>query len=72
MIHGGADLVQRLLDRAERLLWEEQDAAKLAAGWQVVKLGRWNRAYRHPALVAAAVRSQQRRRRPTRILGRAA
>jgi hypothetical protein len=72
MIHGGADLVQRLLDRAERLLWEEQDAAKLAAGWQVVKLGRWHRTYRHPALVAAAVRSQQRRRRPTRILERAA
>jgi hypothetical protein len=72
MIHGGGHVVQRLLDRAERLLWEEQDATKLAAGWQVIKLGRWHRTYRHPALVAAAARSQQRRRRPTRIQGRAA
>jgi hypothetical protein len=72
MIHGGADLVQRLLDKAERLLWEEQDAAKLAAGWQVIKMGRWHRAYRHPALIAAAARTQQRRRRPARIRERAA
>ena len=72
MIHGGADLVGRLLDRAERLLWEEQDAAKLAAGWQVIRIGRWHRKYRHPALVAAAVRTQQRQRRPTRVRERAA
>jgi len=69
MIHGGADLTQRLLDGAERLLWEKQDAVKAAAGWQV---GRWHRTYRHPALVAAAVRSQERRRRPPRVVERAA
>ncbi len=72
MIHGGAGLVQRLLDTAERLLWEEQDARKAAAGWQVIKLGRWHRMYRHPALIAAAVRSQERRRRPTRLRERVA
>jgi hypothetical protein len=72
MIHGGADLTQRLLDGAERLLWEKQDAVKAAAGWQVIKIGRWHRTYRHPALVAAAVRSQERRRRPPRVVERAA
>jgi hypothetical protein len=72
MIHGGADLVQRLLDGAERLLWEKQDAAKLADGWQVIRFGRWHRGYRHPALVAAAVQAQRGRRRPPRIRERAA
>lgn len=72
MIHGGAGLVQRLLDGAEQSLWGKQDAAKLAAGWQVIKIGRWHRMYRHPALIAAAVRAQQERRRPPRIRERAA
>lgn len=62
MIHGGADLVQRVLDSAERLLWERQDAARVAAGWQVVRIGRWHRMYRHPALVARAVAARSQRR----------
>ena len=55
MIHG-ASYGQRLLDRVEQLLWAEQDAAKTAAGWQVIKVGRWSRTYRHPAVVAARAR----------------
>jgi len=72
MIYGGADLMRRVLDGAERLLWEKQDAVKAAAGWQVIKIGRWHRMYCHPALIAAAVRSQQRHGRPLRVVERAA
>ncbi len=49
----GAGFGHRLLDRAEQLLWARQDAEKVAAGWQVIKIGRWHRTYRHPAVLAA-------------------
>jgi hypothetical protein len=62
MEHGGAGLRQRLLDRAERLLWDKQDSAMTADGWQIVKLGRWHRLYRHPALLAGGVARQAQRR----------
>jgi hypothetical protein len=58
MIHG-AGFGQRLLDRVEQLLWAEQDAAKAAAGWQIIKIGRWHRTYRHPAVIAARARRYQ-------------
>ena len=50
----------RLADRTERALWDGPDARAAAAGFQVVRLGRWQRRYRHPrmamALAAVAAR----------------
>jgi hypothetical protein len=65
MFHRGADLVRRGLDWVERLLWQRQDDALAAAGWQVVRVGRWQRRYRHPALLRAATAhgARQRQRR---------
>jgi hypothetical protein len=45
-------LLTRTADAAERLLWERQDASLRAVGFDVVRLGRWGRQYRHPAKVA--------------------
>ena len=50
-----------LLARVESLLWDRQDERNKAAGFQVVRTGRWQRRYRHPriaiALAAAAARA---------------
>lgn len=54
-------MFHRFLDRIEQLLWEDQDKARAADGWQVTKLGRWQRMYRHPALLSAGIRSRTRR-----------
>lgn len=42
----------RLLDRIEHLIWGSQDARLRAAGWEVTRIGRWRRHYRHPAQFA--------------------
>lgn len=46
---------QYLLDRLEARIWISYDARMLAAGWEVVRLGRWQRQYRHPDLLARAM-----------------
>lgn len=49
-----------LLARIESLIWDGHDEAAKAAGFSVVRTGRWQRRYRHPritvALAAAAAR----------------
>jgi hypothetical protein len=52
-------LARTLLDRAERMVWERHDGAMRAAGWEVNRLGRWRRSYRHPARLAAAIAARQ-------------
>ncbi len=54
MSHRRKALVVRLLDAIERRVWERQDASMRAAGWEVARLGRWRRRYRHPQRFAAA------------------
>lgn len=61
MLHHGG-LVQCMLDWAERMLWQKQDDALAAQGWQVVRQGRWQRTYRHPALLRAATAHGARQR----------
>jgi hypothetical protein len=50
-----------LLARVESLLWDSHDEKAKAAGFQVVRVGRWQRRYRNPritiALAAAAARA---------------
>lgn len=58
------DRGQYLLDRLEARIWISHDARMLAAGWEVVRLGRWQRQYRHPDLLARAMSA--RRTRTTR------
>ncbi|GAA3396171.1 hypothetical protein [Cryptosporangium minutisporangium] len=41
------------LDRVETRLWARPDARMRDAGWEVVRLGRWRRQYRHPRRVEA-------------------
>jgi hypothetical protein len=66
MYHGTAGHTRRLLDLIERLLWDAQDTARMADGWQVVRLGRWHRAYRHPGLLASTLAAQVRTANETR------
>ncbi|SHN32700.1 hypothetical protein [Cryptosporangium aurantiacum] len=42
------------LDRIETRIWARPDSRMRAAGWEVVRLGRWRRQYRHPRYLAAA------------------
>jgi hypothetical protein len=50
-----ATVIRRVLNAAEHRLWHAQDTAMIAAGWQVERLGRWQRRYRHPALLGLAM-----------------
>lgn len=54
----------RLLDHIESALWDSQDTLAAAQGWQVTRVGRWSRRYRHPrltiALAAIAARAADR------------
>lgn len=43
---------EHLLDRLEARLWTRHDARMRAAGWEVIRLGRWRRQCRHPDLLA--------------------
>jgi hypothetical protein len=43
---------EHLLDRVEARLWTRHDARMRAAGWEVIRLGRWRRQCRHPDLLA--------------------
>lgn len=52
-------LLTRLLDRIEHLIWESQDARLRAAGWEVTRLGRWRRGYRHPGRLARITATRQ-------------
>jgi hypothetical protein len=42
------------LDRVETRLWARPDSRMRAMGWEVVRLGRWHRQYRHPQRAADA------------------
>ncbi len=46
--------VTRVLDYLERRLWGAQDQPLTAAGWEVTRIGRWRRRYRHPHRYAAS------------------
>lgn len=41
-------ILRRLLDHIERLAWDAQDARLRADGWEVIRVSRWRRQYRHP------------------------
>ena len=45
--------LSRLLDRIEHLLWHSQDERLRADGWDVIRVSRWRRQYRHPYRFAA-------------------
>jgi hypothetical protein len=42
-----------LADRIETALWGRQDTAAAALGFQVTRVTRWTRRYRHPRLAIA-------------------
>lgn len=42
-----------LADRIEAAIWNRHDVRQEAAGFQVIRLGRWTRRYRHPYLYLA-------------------
>jgi hypothetical protein len=42
-----------LADRIESALWGRQDILAAAQGFQVARVGRWTRRYRHPCLTIA-------------------
>jgi hypothetical protein len=37
----------------ESALWDRHDARAVAAGFQVTRVGRWTRRYRHPRMTSA-------------------
>jgi hypothetical protein len=56
--------VQRLLDHLEHLLWDAQDRRLRAAGFEVTRIGRWRRSYRHPSRLAAVRAAREAAARP--------
>ncbi|WP_163512418.1 hypothetical protein [Fodinicola acaciae] len=42
-----------LVDWIEAAIWDRHDARQQSAGFQVIRLGRWTRRYRHPYLYLA-------------------
>lgn len=41
-------ILRRLLDHIEHLIWDAQDTRLRANGWEVIRVSRWRRRYRHP------------------------
>jgi hypothetical protein len=58
------NLFTTLADRIESALWDRQDTLAAAQGWQITRVGRWTRRYRHPrltiSLAAVAARAADR------------